>query len=561
MNVIDSKISKRSTVFFLMGSAFAGASADCLKDVREMGKAVQGAQSTRLRSYLCGTNGRSLLQLEFNRLNDLAMGLLLRRTMPEPIGSRWRTARIVENDVSREFNRLISEFGVSEIQENFAQLDIQPALPTSAASDTRDQTKIDPINVIVPQQGQSTFVDFPDPDALGSIASRTQIPPGYSLISSESSGTSIWRFIREDEVRDYGKQVAAYNSLILAPRFERQFHGFRTDRIPVQMRLYQQLGRNGLPRDFLFVRGFRNEGGCSEIPYWEFKYCPRQLLVNLVTVENVSASPLAIDGLLGDVFASAGLDAVDAKNAVRGSARNITGPLGTLAPGGIVLIPLSLLWAPSPEIAGLWGGTGRFPRMATYSWGNRLEVSGVGVGGQVLALEGRAANFLSVTTSCACGSCPYLDAWDSASGRWVNTGVMLEFANSPAARCVDWRQFSGAVLRFRLREDEAEITRIDTAWLEIEMLDGERVVVSCDDLARISEQHPLELAFNESAELTFELPPEISPTQVASTKLFLRGYYERYADTLAKSRPCLFDPSQARPREGGWSDAVHRGAA
>ena len=535
MRVLESKVNKRVAVSYLLAGALKCSAADCLKDAREIGASQAGTEATKLRSYLCGANGRNIVQLEFNRMNDLAMSLLLQGKLREPVGSRWRNARIVRNQVLQEFDRLIAEFGAEESSSN-ASLIVEAALPGSSHSDPTSMPSDSSAKAIVLAQGDNTAVDFPDPDALASITSRTQVPPGYSPIN----GAFIWRFMRDEDVRQYSQKVAAYNQVVVDPRFQQQFSRFRSDRIPREMRLYTQLFQKGMPKDFLFIRGYRNDGGCGNIAFWEFRYYPRRLLVEIVAIENVTGAPMRIDGLVGSLSTESGLQPISARGATVGAPSNITGSLGTLPSGGVVLVPLGLIWAPSEEIAQLWKDPKRAPRMLSYSWGARLDVDAVAVNGQTLELEGRSTNFLSVTTSCACGTCPYLHAWDAAAHQWVDTGVMLEFANTAAKTTWDWRRFEGAVLRFRVQEDEAEFTRVSGGRLEVELFNGARHTLFCDAFVGASDETPIDLMFNQSVELSFELPQGVRSEDVRSSTFWLRGYYERYTDMLAATRNCVF---------------------
>ena len=538
MKVLESKISKRVAVSYLLTGALDCSAANCLKDAREVASAEAGAQATQLRSYLCGANGRGVVQLEFNRMNDLAMGLLMQGKLRGPVASRWRNARIIPNQVLREFERLIAEFGVAESDENFA-LSVEAALPGASGGSSTPMPINGDVRTIVKGQGESTAVDFPDPAALASITSSTQVPAGYATVESRDSYL-IWRFMRADDVLQYGQKVAAYNQLVVDPRFQQQFSRFRSDRIPREMRLYAQLFQGGMPNDFLFVRGYRKEGGCSDVRFWEFRYFPRRLLIEVVAIENVSGAQVRVDGLLGQLSTETRLQPVSARGVASGAATNITGSLGTLPPGGVMLVPLSLTWAPSEEIAQLWDDPTQAPRMLNYNWGARLDVSAVAVDGRALELEGRAANFFSVTTSCPCGSCPYVHAWDATASQWVDTGVMLEFANAAAKTTWDWRRFEGAVLRFRVQEEEAEFTRLCGARLELVLLNGDQHTLWCKAFAGVSDVAPIELMFNQAVELSFALPRGVRRAEVRSSTLWLRGYYERYTDILASNRSCVF---------------------
>lgn len=540
MKILASMVNKRVAMSYLLLSAVEASAADCLRDARVVGQSSGNANATKLRMYQCGADGRNLVQLEFNRLNDLAVGMLLKGGLPATLGSKLNNVRIIKNRVYEEFNRLIAEFGISETysQGSFGVSSAVPA--TQDEEKSHENVDIDSgVKVIVTGQAQDTAIDFPDPDALASITSRSDVPRGYSTVPPYSNSPEyfyIWRFMREDELPQYEQKVKVFNRLVIDPRFAKRM--FR-ERVPREIKLNAYLGQRGLPKDFLFIRGYRNEGGCGDMPFWEFKYFPRRLLLNLVSIENVSMTPVLIDGLTGDFTDEPTLRAITRDGSLANSpSRNVTGPLGVLPPGGRVLVPLGLVWAPTDEIAELWTNSkGSAPKMLSYAWGPQLDVGGVIVAGQRLSLEGRAANFLAVTTSCECGSCPYLYAWDEANLEWMNSGVMLEFANSPAKAMWDWRKFEGAVLRYRVQEDEAEVTSISNVCLDVEMLDG-----TCLALTPTVGEYPtnIDLMFHEGAEYSFELPSDVCRENIRSSTFRLRGHYRRYTDILAATRKCAF---------------------
>lgn len=529
MKVLDSLVSKRIAVAYLLLGAVPVEASDCLGDVRAVGNSIDGAQATRMRLYQCGAAGRNLVQLEFHRLNDLAMGLMLKTGLPSNLGLKLNGIPVVQNRVLEEYQRLISKFGVGE---SYSQGDFGVRSAAQADGGAFEQVSIDQsIKVIVAGQGDEPTVDFPDPDALASIRQHTDVPPGYTSVpGGGGSYFHIWRFMLRDELTNYPARVRAFNQLVSNPRFGKRM--FR-DRVPREIELNRYLAQQGLPQDFLFIRGYRNEVGCGEMVYWEFKYYPRRLLVNLVTIENISSSPQSIDGLTGELTDQPVLRTAPGSTGLASlPSSNMTGSLGVLPPGGRLIVPLSLVWAPADGIAALWEADagGRPPRMQSYVWGPQLNVGGIVVGGRRLQLEGRAANFLHVTTSCACGSCPYLYAWDEGVGDWVNSGVMLEWANSPTKAMWDWRKFEGAVLRFQVREEEAETTLIEGAGLDIELLDGRRIQLQpLNDAATAS----VELMFNDCMEYSFALPSGVKATEVSSSTFRLLGHYQRYTDLLA----------------------------
>lgn len=548
IKILDSMVTKRVAISYLLLGAVDASAADCLKDAREVQSSSGAANATKLRTYLCGTAGRNLIRLEFNRLNDLAAGMLLKGILPPPLGAKVSGARIVKNKVLEEFNHLIAEFGVGDGYSRGA-FDVRSALPGPGQDNgLGEPVAIDSdIKVIVAAQAMSTAVDFPDADALGSITSKTEVPKGYELVPLLVAEQQkdfyifiIWRFMRKDEIDQYSQKVLRFNRLVLDSRFGKR--RFRSDRIPREMRLYAYLAQRGLPDDFLLIRGVRSEGGCGDVPFWEFKYFPRQLLLNVVIIENITLTNLPIDGLLGAFTMEPTLRAT---TAARGFAdtngRNVTGSLGVLAPGGRIVVPLSLVWAPSGEIAELWAGTKKSPpKMPSYAWGPQFEVDAVLVDGQQLTLEGRGANYLSVTTSCECGTCPFIYCWDEAGREWVNAGIVLEFANSPEKVTWDWRKFEGAVLKFRVQEDEAEVTYISGVALDVELFDGTLHSLACNGVHGDEAEPAIELMFHEGAEFSFELPPDMGCDDIKSSTFRLRGYYRRYTDILAATHSCVF---------------------
>ncbi|MEM7751171.1 MAG: hypothetical protein AAF346_23160, partial [Pseudomonadota bacterium] len=145
------------------------------------------------------------------------------------------------------------------------------------------------------------------------------------------------------------------------------------------------------------------------------------------------------------------------------------------------------------------------------------------------------ANFLQLAMGSESGSCPFLMSWDEKTRGWVDHGKVLHAARGAEHEMSEVKTFDGFVGRFQLQEREAELAKIDRAFLDIETVNGNMIRLLTDHpKLRSQDSQRALLHWGELAEFKFELPEWIKPSDVVRSNLHLRGYYERYSEIVAQ---------------------------
>ncbi len=509
------------------------AAADCLRDTREVKLGGSSDPPVRLRQYLCEREAGARVSVQFLRLSDQVAAGLLAGKMPAALHPVLGNARVVRNAVADEFLRLTQAHGVTLSAEGMGGYAMLTTTTQESAGAHMAGAEIPTVTGLLAPENPP--VDFPDPQALASVSSPAGVPAGYRAISEEF----IWRYMTLDDLERYADRVAEYNRLIVGPRFEGQFTGFRTGTAPREIRLYRDLARGGWPSDFIVIKGRRDVApSCGFTKWWEFTYWPRVPVMDVVVVENRSARPVAIDALLGVTGGAQRLRPVPV-DAAAAAPQPVTGALGQLAAGQRIVVPVRMSWLVDGNQREAFAELKtNLPSNRAYHWGPEIAVAGLSVDGKPLTLEGSAASFLSMTMSSGAGSCPALERWDAVTQRWIDTGKVIDKANGADRESTETRVFPGFAGRFRLMEHEAEIATIRRVRLALVLRHGAVVDAVSPMVMPASGQQGqqrslAQLAMGESLELRFDPPPGVDPRQVIASRLSVTGFYDRYTDLLA----------------------------
>ena len=131
------------------------------------------------------------------------------------------------------------------------------------------------------------------------------------------------------------------------------------------------------------------------------------------------------------------------------------------------------------------------------------------------------------------GSCPYLYAWDDGEHAWVRHGKVIDKANSKDKEMTETKTFSGFRSKFRLAEEELEVSYIDHVKLEVELKDGTGITLK-PNFEPMAEQDAryATIKAGDKIEFSFALPPIIKAEDVKQSTLAVTGYYRRYSDLL-----------------------------
>lgn len=155
----------------------------------------------------------------------------------------------------------------------------------------------------------------------------------------------MWRSLTLDDIENYTKNVAGYNASL---------RGEKKDQISVQMpkdlQLFRDLASGQLPEDFMLIIG-RPEvsDGCGDARGWKFEYTSREILVDAVSIRNVSSQPIRLDGLFGSTPSATNLRALPDQNIgsrANGSRIDLSLSPVTLGPDQSILYPTRIKFLP-----------------------------------------------------------------------------------------------------------------------------------------------------------------------------------------------------------------------
>src|SRR5262249_33381251 len=158
-------------------------------------------------------------------------------------------------------------------------------------------------------------------------------------------------------------------------------------------------------------------------------YWPREFMLDVAIIENLSRAPIDISDILGGRTVNPGLRLATSSPALANARQSLGIGVGRLAPGEKALVPLRIFLAPNgPSVkqfryrqtasqiysrlgaSGYGGNIGGFgaPSFRNYAWGPEIVIGGLVINGTRLDLANRSANYLEMTMSAEAGSCPYL---------------------------------------------------------------------------------------------------------------------------------------------------------
>jgi hypothetical protein len=175
------------------------------------------------------------------------------------------------------------------------------------------------------------------------------------------------------------------------------------------------------------------------------------------------------------------------------------------------------------------------PSFAAYFYGPELDLRGLVLNGRRLDFESASRNFMRLTAGEGYGSCPYLYAFDGET--WVRRGKVIHTANGRERETTQRVSLAGLTTKFRLSEEELEVSYIDEVALELDLAGGGSIVLRPDaaSLAERDGRHAVIRAW-ETLELEFKLPPHVAAAEVERSTLAITGYYRPYSRMLIGRR-------------------------
>jgi hypothetical protein len=540
--------------------------ADCLEDRH----AVAFDQAiVQFRSYTCQVDGGPL-RVEFHRLGTVPASILVANETSQRLGEVIGRPRIIENEVSTTFVSLLRQFGsVMDSGGKIVRFTAEAGGAGGTVNEVLDTVGWSAARVL---DGGGFYPALEESDALH----MKIIPQGmkyfYSIFCRDggSDGSkpvchnfdpantrmTFWRSMRKSDVADYPRRMRAFNARYTTG-------DFIPVGAPATLRLMSYLAGERWPDDFMILYGTTDDdcgGG--------FFYSTPVLMLEVALIENTSDHPLSIDGIFGGRSADTRLRilSASASGLLAAAGTMLSGPIGALAAGEKVLVPLRIILGPDQSLAstfgyrqtagviqrqlgesGFAGNGGGFaaPSQKTYIYGPEVAIGGLSINGSRLDLAKRSANFMEITMSSEEGSCPHLLSWDGDQGNWVDQGKVLDKAPSSDREYTEIKVFPGFRGRFRLEEREPEISFIDQAALTIVLSDG-RIIALKPASLRLAEQDGdvVRVAWGDAIEISFPRPDGVAADDVKESRFAVTGYYVRYSNLSARSSPAsatLFD--------------------
>lgn len=573
--------------------------AQCLKDTRAV---KFGKGSAQLLTYLCkaGAEGAGQIRVEFHTLSDAAAGSLLAGKPWPELAKILGRYTLIENAVSQEANNLLDRFGAAQDVESLFYFQAKGG-KASEKVEVGSGVKSMRYLAFPDTEGMTGgYLPLPEADAI--VKNTTGWPEGFNFWyeygenckkPEEFGCVRLWRYLNADDIAQYETRWHKQNEALGlndpgpdgaatgAPQAPGEAVDAGAEAPPdnkpdtKDLRLIEYLTRDGWPEDFVAAVGAYSPCGGLSVQYY-----PRQMALDVAVIENVSAKPLEIGELLG-VTASSEALRLDAQTKTLKSqpAASIAPPQGRLAPGAKLLLPLRITFnAPKglkEEFKGSLADARKFyaliqklppgtllkepypedeakpvmkaresfkppvlPKMVNYAYGPEVALTGLIVNGGKIILEDAGANFLELTAGEGYGSCPYLYAYDAAAKSWIHYGKIIHNANSKANEMTEEAPQARFALRFRLSEQEAEVSFIDRAALNIALRNGEKLtLLPADDRLKAADGRYARIVAGQSMEMRFALPPGVYEADVAASSLAVTGYYRTYGSLDLVSLP------------------------
>jgi hypothetical protein len=569
----------------LISGEVAFANTNCREDPRTV--QFDTDNTIRLKSYSCSTGDRESysIKVEFYRVSDPAAGLIVERRLSEMLTKTIGSPRIIENEILKTYAEWLKHYGEARGDNLHFRLIAAGKLgsvggagfPLGGLSDnslgSTFKALLPTFGAIVAGGAPIPHSDFyPAIDEIAAIK-RKHIPNGmklfYSSSRQEQSATHerqsesckqyskmiFWRGMQSVDVKNYEERLRAYNRAV-GHFTDVGEMGINSFELPVTLELLHHLAGDGpWPEDFTILLGASNLNTCGEL--LQFAFLLRSILLDVVTVENISDRPITVDGILGSNSLETKLRTSSSFPEDRKLAQGEL-PL-SLAPGEKLLWPTRINLNPSDDSNEFFGnekhsidvfrcvGANGFsgeathgsPKFNNYEVGRGIRVSGIYIDGNKIVFQQRSANFVDDVLGWGMYSCPYLLSWDSEEQQWINHGKILDAAKTRQHQYTHVTTFAGFRNRFRLQEREPEVAFIDEGGLILKLKNGNSISLKSDNAAINSQDGEyIRLYWGEHVDFEFELPKGLEASSVEESKLIITGYYEPYSNNMTrKSMP------------------------
>ncbi|HLL29274.1 MAG TPA: hypothetical protein VKT73_16675 [Xanthobacteraceae bacterium] len=135
-------------------------------------------------------------------------------------------------------------------------------------------------------------------------------------------------------------------------------------------------------------------------------------------------------------------------------------------------------------------------------------------------------------------SCPYLYAWNEELSAWQKYGKVIHRAQGRRREMTQAVKLTTFATKFRLAEEEPEDSFIDQVQLNVRLKNGSVLALkpSTSELAD-RDGRRLHIIEFQSAEFGFELPKEVTASDVETASISVTGYYEPREPARVCKRP------------------------
>lgn len=571
------------------------ASAQCVKDARE---ATFGQGNAKLTTFVCKSEGETApsIRVEFHRLSEAAAaGVIAGKPWPE-VSAVIGKARIVDNGVRQEAANLYKTYGITEEREDAFHFQATGSEATEETEKISAGVGRKPI----------TYLTYPDTEGL--TGQNMSLPDDDKIVRSTArwpddmkfyykgddckpgnySCIMLWRYLVTEDVQRFEERWQAHQAMMRVenPDFAATMDS-NEEPIPTPgsgpLKLLSYLTKDNWPEDFVVVVGSYN--GCGG--GYDFSYYPRQMVLDIAVVQNVSSKAITVGELLGTQVEDSGLrpPAPPMRGVVAAGVVPIDGKVGKLAPGERALVPLKMTFVAPKGLAAQFSGklgdarkvyaqyeklpagtvvkeeppgeqntlqkakesfrAPELPKVTPYIWGPEQTLKGLNVDGKRVILDEQSANFLELTAGEGYGSCPFLYSYDETARSWVSHGKVIDNADDPSKEMTQDVDISAFSTRFRLAEEELEMSEINRVVLNITRKDGSQALLMPDDVRlHDKDDRYVRILAGRAVNISFSLPAGMRADEVASSKLSITGYYRRYSsmNTVDLRKPDATQP-------------------
>jgi hypothetical protein len=504
--------------------------------------------SVRMKAYACSlsSDGEPTLQVEFNRLSETAAGLLVHDSSYPELATFYGSWTVIKNKVFDEAKRLFNTYGVRETSDG----EVFEFKFSSAGGASKDFMTCE-------QQGKlckRTIWYFTHPRGIGNIGEQYSGPLearpvehtmpaswkfAYSTCPAESyllDCVTFWRSLSKSELRQisdhpFNKQIKRYFDMI------------------------SDITGETVPEEFLIISTNLNcddcLGGSSVLV--------SKMILHTVFIKNVSTAPITVDSLIGSVETSTILRSYG-EGKSEGAVQTVRIEPVTLSPGQSIVVPLRISFrTPGQDFFGkekkVFESILAFkpeylarrcdpklrirrdsfrppsvPSLRFYSYGPAIDLKGIGVSGQPLEFDRPLANFIEIAAYAPVGSCPYVFSYDDQEQEWIRHGKIIDNASAPEKETTGQIRRDGLVTRFKIGEEDPEMTFVHRVRLELTLDDGNTLVLMPRNRFRPeSAGHYDRIKYGAEREYDFDLPVDVNPADVLRSTLAVTGYYLRYS--------------------------------